>query len=309
MMDADACFSHEALFYGGTDGYLDGTVPFIHEGLAANEPVLVAVPTDKVELLRGALNGESAGVLFADMTDLGRNPARIIPAWRDFADEHPGPVRGIGEPIWAGRTPAELTECQRHESLLNLAFADNRSLRRLLCPYNAAALDAGVIGEARRSHPIVWEGGERRDSDAYRLPEPTLEGDQELPPPPREARRLAFARDDVSAMRHHVARRAREAGLTRQRTGDLVMATSEAATNSVVHGGGGGTLAVWEEPDAVVCEVRDRGHIEDPLLGRARPAPDAPSGRGLWVLNQLCDLVELRSPPTGCAVRFRMTLA
>jgi anti-sigma regulatory factor (Ser/Thr protein kinase) len=308
MMHTDACFSHEALFYGGADGFLEGTVPFVREGLAADEPVLVAVPTDKVELLHGALNGESAGVLFADMTELGRNPARIIPAWRDFVDERPGPVRGIGEPIWAGRSPAELTECQRHESLLNLAFADSRLLRRLLCPYDVAGLDPGVIDEARRSHPVVWEGGERRNSDAYSDPDPTLEGDQELPAPPQEPRRVSFARDDVSTMRHHVAHRAREAGLPKQRAADLVLATSEAATNSVRHGGGGGTLAVWEEPGALVCEVRDRGRIEDPLVGRARPAPDVPSGRGLWLLNQLCDLVELRSPPTGCVVRFRMSL-
>jgi anti-sigma regulatory factor (Ser/Thr protein kinase) len=106
-----------------------------------------------------------------------------------------------------------------------------------------------------------------------------------------------------------VGRYARAAGLARERTSDLVLATSEAATNSVLHGGGGGTLAIWEEPDALVCEVRDRGQIEDPLVGRARPAPDAPAGRGLWLLNQLCDLVELRSPPDGCVVRFRMARA
>jgi anti-sigma regulatory factor (Ser/Thr protein kinase) len=306
---SDACFSHEALFYDGADGFLEGTVPFIREALDANEPVLVAVPADKVELLRGTLNGESAGVLFADMTSLGRNPARIIPAWRDFVDEHPGPVRGIGEPIWAGRSPAELTECQRHESLLNLAFDGDPRLRRLLCPYDATALEDDVLEEARRSHPHLWEGGAPRASGAYSPPAPKVEADEELPPPPSERRRLTFARDDVSTMRHLVAARARAAGLTPQRASDLVLATSEAATNSVLHGGGGGTLAVWEEPGALVCEVRDRGHIEDPLVGRERPALDAPCGRGLWLLNQVCDLVELRSPPGGCVVRFRMALA
>ena len=64
------------------------------------------------------------------MAEIGANPACIIPAWRDFVDECAEAgraIRGIGEPIWADRSPAELVECQRHESLLNLAFADTRS--------------------------------------------------------------------------------------------------------------------------------------------------------------------------------------
>ncbi len=51
------------------------------------------------------------------MRVLGSNPACIIPAWRRFLAEWAPdgrPVRGIGEPIWVGRSEAELTECQLH---------------------------------------------------------------------------------------------------------------------------------------------------------------------------------------------------
>ena len=75
---------------------------------------------------------------FAEMDDVGTNPARIIPAWTDFVAGHEGQaVHGIGEPIWAERSPAEVVECQRHESLLNLAFGDEVDFR-LLCPYDSA---------------------------------------------------------------------------------------------------------------------------------------------------------------------------
>ena len=40
-------------------------------------------------------------VAFADMANVGANPARIIPAWSDFVASHSGsgrPLRGIGEP-------------------------------------------------------------------------------------------------------------------------------------------------------------------------------------------------------------------
>jgi hypothetical protein len=60
------------------------------------------------------------------------------------------PVRGSGEPIWPERTAAELVECERHESLLNLAFAGAPAWW-LLSPYDTEALSAAIIDEARRS--------------------------------------------------------------------------------------------------------------------------------------------------------------
>src|SRR2546421_585138 len=77
-------------------------------------------------------------VEFADMAKVGRNPARIIPVWRQFVSERAaggGRIRGIGEPVWAGRGPSELAEAQRHEALLNLAFAGTPGMW-LLCPYD-----------------------------------------------------------------------------------------------------------------------------------------------------------------------------
>ncbi|HEY1450507.1 MAG TPA: ATP-binding protein, partial [Solirubrobacteraceae bacterium] len=87
---------------------------------------------------------------------------------------------------------------------------------------------------------------------------------------------------------------------------DFVLAVNELATNSVQHGGGGGMLRVWQEPGALVCDVRDRGFIEDPLAGRRRPPIDQYGGRGLWLVNRLCDLVQIRSSPSGTVVRVHM---
>ena len=58
----------------------------------------------------------------------------------------------------------------------------------------------------------------------------------------------------------------------------------------------------------LVCSVRDRGRIEDPLVGRERPRAEQASGRGLWIANQLCDLVQIRSGELGTEVRMRMSL-
>jgi hypothetical protein len=154
---ATAGFHHEAVFYDGERTYVDRLVPFLREGVGADEPMLVAVSPERIRLLSEALGADAGSVVFVDMNELGRNPARIIPAWRAFADAAgTRPVRGIGEPIWAGRSEPELDECYLHESLLNVAFAERRAFQ-LLCPYDTGALPEYVLERARASHPCVDE--------------------------------------------------------------------------------------------------------------------------------------------------------
>ena len=109
-------------------------------------------------------------------------------------------------------------------------------------------------------------------------------------------------------MRSGVSRLAADARLSAERTQHLALSVSELATNSVRHGGGSGVLRIWREDEALICEVRDRGRIDDPLAGRVRPSPDRLSGRGLWLVNQLCDLVQIRSCRAGSVVRIHMRL-
>jgi hypothetical protein len=165
LLQTAETFRHEALLYAGEVDFLTGTLPFIREGVAADQPVLVVVSAAKIGLLRSALGADADRVAFADMADVGANPARIIPAWRDFIaanDVDRRSARGVGEPIWAARTPAELVECQRHETLLNLAFAGVPAWW-LLCPYDTTSLSPEVLEEAWRSHPVVSERGDATD--------------------------------------------------------------------------------------------------------------------------------------------------
>jgi anti-sigma regulatory factor (Ser/Thr protein kinase) len=86
-----------------------------------------------------------------------------------------------------------------------------------------------------------------------------------------------------------------------------VFAANEIATNSLLHGGGQGTARVWREDGVVVVEVTDGGHIDHPLVGRQRPDTLTDHGRGMWLVNQLCDLVQIASTPSGTAVRVRVS--
>jgi anti-sigma regulatory factor (Ser/Thr protein kinase) len=298
-------FRHQALLYADEDEYLAGTVPFVEEGVEAGEPVLVAVPAPRLEALRANVDGLPPELVrFVPMEELGRNPAWIIPVWSDFvaAGGRAGrAVRGVGEPVWVGRTDDELAECTRHEALLNLAFAASSGFA-LLCPYDASLGD-DVLDQARRSHPHVGPPGHARTSHLFD-PEVPAWLDGPLPPVPPDARLVPFDASGLRPVRRLVGELARAAGLRPARVDDLVVAVSEAVTNSVVHGGGGGEIAVWSHDRGLVCEVRDRGRIDDPMAGRRRPGTDELGGRGLWLIHQLCDLVQLRARPGGQVLRL-----
>jgi anti-sigma regulatory factor (Ser/Thr protein kinase) len=305
-------FHHEAFFYADPDEFLAGTVPFLRRGLEAGEPTRVAVGRGRADDLRAELGADAEGVRFIDMESLGRNPARIIPFWRHFVDRFGGrerPLRGIGEPIWPGRTPVEVDECQRHEALLNYAFWPGPAWR-LLCPYDSAGLDDSVLEAAHKSHACVsgsaadgaLAAGENLDPRAC-SPFAGI-----LSPRPRGAATLAFDRESLRDARALVAAEASGVGLSPDRVFDFVAAVGELTANSIKYGGGKGILGVWRQQATLLAEVKDAGEIERPLTGRLRPSPSQEGGRGVWMANQLCDLVQIRSGGGGTTVRLHMWL-
>ena len=166
---AEQSYRHEALLWHDRADFTDSLVPFVTDGLDAGEPVMVAVVEEHVTWLRDALGTQADKVQFFDMAELGRNPAKIIPAWQKFLDTDAAdgvPARGVGEPIWAGRGADELIECQVHEALLNVAV-DPTIPFWLVCPYDVAGLEPAVIDEAYRGHPVVIEADAYRGSTSY----------------------------------------------------------------------------------------------------------------------------------------------
>ena len=305
-------FRHEALFYGGLDGFVEGTSAFVREGLEAGEPTLVVAGSDKLAALRAELGAQADLVQFADMGDVGLNPARIIPAWVDFL-AHSAPdgrrVRGIGEPIWAERSSDELVECQRHESLLNVAFADSPGWW-LLCPYDVGELSSDVLDEARRSHPYLWQKGVHTGSSTYRDLETTAKPfDVPLPPRPAGHQLIILDVANLHHVREVVGRAARSHGLDEGRAADLVLSVNELAGNSLRHGGGSGSVRIWTADRMLICEIEDGGRLDKPLAGRERPLTDRENGFGLWLVNQLCDLVQVRTFEKGNVIRLHMARA
>ncbi|MFF4031816.1 anti-sigma factor RsbA family regulatory protein [Streptomyces sviceus] len=301
-------FVHPALFYRTDQEYTRQTAAFLREGLTNGEPMAVAVPGPNLELIKAGLGSDAEGILFLDMTEAGRNPGRIIPkVLRGFADAHPnGRVRIIGEPIWAGRSAVEYPACAQHEALINAAF-EGRAVT-ILCPYDEVRLDPQVIADAKVTHPTLISGeGHESVSDVYDWRAVVDRYNQELPPAP-DAAAFSFGDEDLPEVRKFALAQAMRLGMAGQRLMDVELAVAELTTNSVVHGGGRGTLAVWAERDQLVIEVRDAGLLTDPLAGRRPPKPGQLGGRGLMLVNYVSDLVRVHTGDEGTTVRLYLSL-
>ncbi|SNQ52281.1 putative anti-sigma factor kinase [Frankia canadensis] len=300
---------HEAFLYRGDVGFLSATRDFVLAGLAADEDVLVVLPPQRTAQLRATLGRAVKRVEFLDLDEIGRNPARLLPAWREFVERgltSGRSMRGVGEPVRPERSAPELRECLLHEALLNEAFVGPPSWR-LRCVYEAPALDPDTAEGVWRTHPVVVDGGFARASTRWRgeqaWADPFAERLPDLGPPAAE---LAFGPADLGLVRAAVTHAARGEGLDSDRVDDLELAVHEVATNSVRHGGGRGTVRFWSAAGDLVCEVTDAGLVTDRLAGRRRPDLELGGGRGLWLANQLCDLVQLRSSAAGTVVRMHM---
>jgi len=302
-------FRHEVILHGdGAEGFVRQTMPLISRAIERDSPVLIAVAPDRIERLGEALGARRGRVAFVDIRQIGANPARIIPAWREFL-ERTGPSGGeplgIGEPVWRGRSTAELDECWRHEALLNVAFGGGRPWR-LLCPYDVDGLEDHVIEAAHICHPLI--AGEQGCGVSSRYRRNVRPFDGTLEEPTGEVGELSFGEAELGLLRRRLTSWARLEGLPSADVEDLVLAVDEIATNSIRHGGGRGQLRMWRVGGSLLCEIRDAGQMRDPLLGRARPNDAAVCGRGMWIVNQLCDLVQIRSSPAGSQIRLHKRL-
>jgi anti-sigma regulatory factor (Ser/Thr protein kinase) len=298
-------FRHCALIHSTLEEYLGGVLALIERGLGEAGPVIVAAPSERLELIAGRLDGQRRAVELIDMRELGRNPAWIIPAMQRRLERHRGHrAYMVCEAAWPERSPDEIDEVILHEALCNAAFAGEEI--SALCPFDAGALDPAVIEAARRTHKLLAADGTGETSPDYADQAALERLRRPLSKFPSEGRRMSFTSSDLGALRSLVAEQGAGAGLDPARSADLVFAVNEIATNSVRHGGGQGELELWTDHQRVVAEVRDRGEIRDPLVGRVNPDEARFEGLGLWLVNQMCDLVQVRSGDGGTIVRVHV---
>lgn len=314
-------FRHEGAVWSGATQLLERTLPFVLEGLDEGDAVVVALWPHNEYRVRTALGRDAARVRFVDPDAQGRSPARRLQGWLGLltracpmGNTHDvgvppglqpraplGHVRAVTESVRCDQRAAEIAEVHLHEALLNVAIPASAPLS-LMCLYDADAVGTDVLAGACRTHPLMT--GAATGAPVYEGPDYARRlCEAPLPEPRGTLGSLDFAAGGLSLVRHRVARVAAAHGVRAARVDDLTVAVNEVAANSLDHGGGMGVLRYWSEPGAVVFEVRDAGHVTDPLAGLVSPESGQARGRGLWMAHQFGDLLQLRSSSAGTTVR------
>jgi anti-sigma regulatory factor (Ser/Thr protein kinase) len=111
----------------------------------------------------------------------------------------------------------------------------------------------------------------------------------------------AFSPAAVRPLRALVHGRLSAAGLRELPLSKFLLAIHEAVVNAVVHGGGSGRLWLWRHGDSLWCEISDDG----PGLPADATTPTLPldteagTGRGLWLISEVCTSLDITTAPTG----------
>ncbi|OMB97046.1 regulator of Sig8 [Mycobacterium colombiense] len=297
-------FVHSASIYHSQQEFLDLVGGFVADGLAADEAVLLAAPPETLALLRDELyaGGDlSANVCMTDITEVARNPSRFMAMEGAFIDEHPDQrVRIVSQLAWPGRTDEEFVSCIEHEALVNEAMDGYPATS--LCLYDASRLDDAVLADARATHPLLWECGALLHSPNF-APRDVLERcNQPLAAGPGAVTYMVRKSADLRPARSFAVDYAGWMGLSQDCIEDLQLVATELATNSLMYTGGGCRLAFWQDDGHLICEARDTGRFDDPMVGRLDPGPCGPASRGLYLVNAISDLVRTHTTRTGTTI-------
>jgi serine/threonine-protein kinase RsbW len=111
---------------------------------------------------------------------------------------------------------------------------------------------------------------------------------------------------DLPTVRAFIAEQARALGLAAARINLLTVAVSELTTNTLQHTDGGGHIRIWADNGQLICDVVDGGGPR--RFGRAMPSADAVRGRGLAIVERICDSVDTAAVPGGTLVRICLNL-
>ena len=305
-------FVHKALIYGSEEEFMDLALPFVEDGLQAEEPTLVAVQQCHLENVRAALGGTPDGLALHSVEEIFETSARTrdrFARWASERSESAGRVRLMAEPPWATGNEARVRDWARHEAVINVAFSDLPV--SFVCPYDARELPGEVIEHAHDTHPEIVDGSGCSASSSYVDPLTFCDrldsrvATERRPPDIEEF----FDLGDLPSLRRQIGSFAIEGGLSGPRTEETVLAVNEVATNAVRHGQPPSTVRGWYAEGEIIVEVSDAGEgIHDTLAGQLPPEPETPGGRGLWLTRLVCDAVEV-SRADGCTVRMHVATA
>jgi anti-sigma regulatory factor (Ser/Thr protein kinase) len=210
-------------------------------------------------------------------------------------------VRIVSQLAWPGRTDEEFVACIEHEALVNTAMDGYPATS--LCLYDASVIDDEVLVDVRATHPLLWKRGALQRSPDYAPHEVLQRCNQPLAAGPGAVTYMVRKSADLRPARSFAVDYAGWMGLSVETIEDLQLVATELASNSLMYTGGACRLAFWKDDGHLVCEARDTGQFDDPLVGRLDPGPCGPASRGLYLVNAISDLVRTHTTRTGTTIQ------
>ncbi|MDT0275361.1 sensor histidine kinase [Blastococcus goldschmidtiae] len=313
-LSSDRDFRHDGLFYDDDEQLARVAAPFLRDGLAAGDPVVLTTSPHAARVLREAVGDHPLlHVLERNEAYRTRTPTAIT-TFRRLADEYTGEgvprVRVVGE-VDFGATERDWLEWQRYESVVNEAMADCPVWG--LCLFDTQRLAPRLLETALATHSALVDPDGRAANPRFVDPADYLRG-LPVPDEPLEGTPPRLDAPDVAdfvGLRHAVARELTTAGGDDDLAADFGLAVDEMVSNAVRHGLPPVSLRLWTAEDRIVCTIGDGGPgWDDPFAGYGPAHGDDLSrgGMGLWLARQLCDHVDISGGPDGTGVRVRLTV-
>ena len=299
-------YVHEVGFYASDAEFADLVMPFTLEGLRTGEPVVFAYDDYKTSLLRQWLP-ETSAITYITDTGPYATPTKALGAWRGVAQGHL--AAGAARVRIAGNVPhpgygTPYTGWDRYEAAVDRALGDLPVWAP--CLYDVRIAPAEVLERATSLHHHFRDrDGRSRANDGYQRPT-RLTDFLSAPPDPLEQTLPSLELKEPAPGPVRAAIHGLVAGrLGVDQADALVLATSEAVTNAIVHGAAPVTVRAWVEDHRVVVAVHDSGEGPvDPLVGLRPVDAGSGSGRGLWIAHQLDLDVALTVRDDGFTVRL-----
>ncbi|GGS60216.1 MULTISPECIES: sensor histidine kinase [Actinokineospora] len=293
---------HTAGFYASDAEFRALIVPFVEEGTAAGEAVVLGYDERKSALLRTWLS-EPDAVVFVGPGHYS-TPARTIADYRRLFEHHL--ARGVTRIRIAGDVPHEgnggrFAGWDRYEWAVNTVWSAYPVLSA--CLYDATLISPYVREVVERTHPLLLSPAGVIEANARYTqahPTPVIAADPLESTPP-----LIDLTNPSPVQARRAVEQAARPHLPAQILDDLVFGASEAATNAIIHGRPPTSIRIWSTPGRVVVHVTDTGSgPRNPLAG-LMPVVKEAGGLGLWLTHQLDIDVALITTPHGFTIRLR----
>jgi anti-sigma regulatory factor (Ser/Thr protein kinase) len=303
---------HAALLYRSAEHLASAVVPFLADGLAAGEAVVLACREENSALLAEAL-GHDDRILVLPREGIYTRTAHVISTLRRVVRRQlvagASGVRLLGE-MPVDQSGDEWHEWHRCEAISNVALGPLPLSS--VCAFDRRALSDAICEGVEETHPALMTPAGPVPNHRYVDPATVLRrtpttraGRAEDTPPTLQLADLADA-SRLPELRARVRAALDGSGQPGQLRSRFAAAVAEVLLNALRHGRPPVAVRLWATPTRLECTVTDRGDgFDDPLAGYTPPGTGfPPAGAGLWLVRQACDTLEAFRTGTGFAVRL-----